>query len=533
MRSRNQRSWEMTTAQPGKRLEAALERPERVDVEVVGGLVEQEHVAAGAQQLGQVDAVALASGELADLLLLVGAVEVERRDVLPAVDLLAAHEQEVLPAGDLLVDGLRRVERVAALVDVGELHRRADRDRARVDRLLSREHPEQRRLAGAVGADDADDAGRRQCERQVVDEQAVAEALRQVLDLDDLVAEALAGGDGDLEPVARTLGRLRLGEQLLVGGEAGLALGLAGLRRHAHPVELALERLARARTPASAPGEGAPASARANGVVALEGKPAAVVELEDPLGDVVEEVAVVGDRHDGAGVGLQRALEPVDRLGVEVVGGLVEKEQVGLGQQQPAQRDPAPLATGQVGHVGIARREAKRVHRDVDLRSRSLAPFAAISASMSRLLLADLLVVRVGVGVLGEAGVVGLEEPGHGGDAVHDVALHVLGLVEVRLLLEDADAEAGGEACLARVAVVDAGHDPQQRRLAGAVRADDADLGARVEGERDVLQDLAVRRVEPADLVHGVDELRLRHGWPRYPALSSTHLACSIQPTLL
>ena len=69
------------------------------------------------------------------------------------------------------------VERVAALVDVGELDGVADRDRARVGWLLPGEHAEQRGLAGAVGADDADDAGAGQRERQILDQQPVAEAL--------------------------------------------------------------------------------------------------------------------------------------------------------------------------------------------------------------------------------------------------------------------------------------------------------------------------------------------------------------------
>ena len=43
-----------------------------------------------------------------------------------------------------------------------------------------------------------------------------------------------------------------------------------------------------------------------------------------------------------------------------------------------------------------------------------------------------------------------------------------------------------------------------------------ADLGARVEGEADVLQHLLVRRVEPADLAHRVDELRADMGRRRY-----------------
>ena len=101
-------------------------------------------------------------------------------------------------------------------------------------------------------------------------------------------------------------------------------------------------------------------------VVALVRDAAAAVELEDPAGHVVEEVAVVGDRDDGALVVVQVALEPRDRLGVEVVGGLVEQQQVGLLEEQPAERDAAALAAGERGHVGVAGRQAQRVHRLVD-----------------------------------------------------------------------------------------------------------------------------------------------------------------------
>ena len=83
-------------------------------------------------------------------------------------------------------------------------------------------------------------------------------------------------------------------------------------------------------------------------VVALVGVGLAAVELEDPLGDVVEEVPVVGDGQDGAGVRRQVVLQPLHRLGVEVVGGLVEQQQVGLLEQQLAQRDAAALTTGEV-----------------------------------------------------------------------------------------------------------------------------------------------------------------------------------------
>jgi len=74
-----------------------------------------------------------------------------------------------------------------------------------------------------------------------------------------------------------------------------------------------------------------------------------------------------------------------------------------------------------------------------------------------------------------------------------------------------ADADARGRRRVAREVVLDAGHDAQQRRLARAVRAEDADLGARVEGERDALQDLLALRGDFPQVPNREDELR-RHG---------------------
>ncbi|MNE80317.1 hypothetical protein D3C80_1768770 [compost metagenome] len=60
-------------------------------------------------------------------------------------------------------------------------------------------------------------------------------------------------------------------------------------------------------------------------VVALEGDALAAVELENPAGDVVEEVAVVGDRHHGAGEVVEEVFQPGDGVGVQVVGRFVEQ----------------------------------------------------------------------------------------------------------------------------------------------------------------------------------------------------------------
>src|SRR6188472_3814759 len=130
----------------GEALEPGLERPQRVDVEVVRRLVEQQHVAAALEKLGQVHPVALAARQVADALLLVGALEVEAGDVGPSVHLAVADLELVDASGDLLVHGGVAVEAVATLVDVAELHGVADRDRARVRSLGARQHLEQGRL---------------------------------------------------------------------------------------------------------------------------------------------------------------------------------------------------------------------------------------------------------------------------------------------------------------------------------------------------------------------------------------------------
>src|SRR5262249_10133292 len=127
-----------------------------------------------------------------------------------------------------------------------ELHALADADRSAVRLLLAGDHPEERRLAGAVRADDADDRGLRDLERQIVDQQVVAVALREMLGLDHEVSEPLSGREPDLGRVVLLL-RV-LGEQRVVRGEARLALRLARARRGADPLELLRDLpLARAR----------------------------------------------------------------------------------------------------------------------------------------------------------------------------------------------------------------------------------------------------------------------------------------------
>jgi hypothetical protein len=209
---------------------------------------------------------------------------------------------------------------------------------------------------------------RRQRERQVVHQQLVAVGLAEATRLHHHVAQAGTGRNVDFD-LLDLLGLIFV-EQLLVGVEARLALGLPRPRRHADELELALQRLLPLALGLLFLRQPLLLLVEPRGVVALPRDAVAAIELEDPLGGVVEEVAIVRHRHHGALVLLEEPLEPRHRLGVEMVRGLVEEQQVRRLEQQPAQRHAAALAARERRDVGVRRRAAQRVHRRARAASR-------------------------------------------------------------------------------------------------------------------------------------------------------------------
>ena len=153
----------------------------------------------------------------------------------------------------------------------------------------------------------------------------------------------------------------------------------------------------------------------------------------------------MGDRDDGAGVLLEVLLQPRDALGVEVVGGLVEQQQVGRLEQQLAQRDAAALTTGEDRDVGVPGRAAQRVHGLLDAGVE--LPAVGVLDDLHQLALLGQQRVEVGVGLphrradLLEAG----QRVAERLDRLLDVAAHVELLVERRLLLQDARRCSPGE----------------------------------------------------------------------------------------
>src|SRR5262249_13118331 len=80
---------------------------------------------------------------------------------------------------------------------------------------------------------------------------------------------------------------------------------------------------------------------------AVEGEPAAV-EVKDAVDGAVEQIAIVADDHDGARIAREVILQPHRALEIEIVGRLVEQQQVGLGKQRGGKRHAHAPAAGKL-----------------------------------------------------------------------------------------------------------------------------------------------------------------------------------------
>ena len=217
------------------------------------------------------------------------------------------------------------------------------------------------------------------------------------------------------------------------------------------------------------------------GVVAGVADQLGLVEVDRDLGDGVEELAVVADDDHRAGVALQPGLEPDERVEVEVVGRLVEQHQVGRAHQRARELQAhAPAAReARHRHVELADLEAEAEQHRLGARPRVEA--AGFHDRLVRVRHRVAVVARLGARQLG----LGLGQRGVAGE--HEVGRAFLGLGHV--LRDFGDAPARRHRAVAGVGVQAAGEEREQRRLAGAVAADQADLFARLDGQAGAVED--------------------------------------------
>ena len=219
------------------------------------------------------------------------------------------------------------------------------------------------------------------------------------------------------------------------------------------------------------------------------------------------------DRDDGARVFGEMPFQPGDGLRVEVVCGLVQEKKIRPLEEDLAERDAPALAARDLRHVRVGGRQSQCVHRDLEL-AVELPRVRRLDRVLHALVLGQE-TLAVGLREVRRELLVQLVETGEQrprrGDGFLDVAENGLRRVEPRVLRQETDPRSLRRISLSGEVLFEPRHDAQESGLAGAVRAEDADLGAGKKREPDSAEDLPLRRNDLPQVDHREDVL-VGHG---------------------
>ena len=261
--------------------------------------------------------------------------------------------------------------------------------------------------------------------------------------------------------------------------EAALGLtGLGGLGPE--PVDEGLDAALFRQLPgakAGFPGQPFPAGFLERVIAAAVSGELPAVQMNDPVGDLVQEGSLVADHHQGARPRGEITLEPHRRLEIQVIGGLVEEQQIGPGEQRAGKRHPhppaarifrarAPLGRLVEAETGEDRRRPGRGGMGLDVGKPGMD-------------LGDTIRIGRGPGFGGQRGQLGIRSQ-HGVEQ----ALGPAG----RLLRDGSDAGPAEHRHLAVIRGNLSGDQAEQRGLAGPVAPDQADLPSLGHRDRGVIE---------------------------------------------
>jgi hypothetical protein len=210
---------------------------------------------------------------------------------------------------------------------------------------------------------------------------------------------------------------------------------------------------------------------------------APVVQMQNMRRHAVEELAVVRDHQQHAGILQQPLLEPEHRIEIEMVGRLVEQQQIRRHHQRAREIQAHAPAAGE-----IRNRLAMRLRLETEpVQQPAGACFRVVAVDVGHLLVRD----GNRVPILGRhRGGFGFDDrvnPGVAGDDEID-----RGIRQRRRFLRDAcDAQARRQIEIALVGLDLALDRREQARLAAAVAADHTDARAVVQREVDIGQQQA------------------------------------------
>ena len=219
----------------------------------------------------------------------------------------------------------------------------------------------------------------------------------------------------------------------------------------------------------------------------VEARPAGLgFELEHAVHRPLQKRAVVRDAHDSAVEPADERLQAVEAIEIEIVRRLVQEQDIGPHEEGRREPNPSLLAAREPGE------RTSEIGAQPELGGRPGGPRFQVAAP-DRDEGPERRVVRVG-GRCVVRQAVGRRNEGslrvRDACPARDIRPDRLAGERVGLLGNVRDGELGrGAPHRAGIGGLDTGEDPEQRRLADPVCADDSDAVARSDGERDAVDD--------------------------------------------
>ena len=415
-----------------------LKQVEGFEVEVVGRLVEHEEIGGAGKFAREQQARALAARKRSDQRL--GQVGVKQIFLQIALDVLfdAANVDPVAALGEHVADPAFGRHQPTLLIDDDARESLGELDLALIGVEFAGQQPKQGGLSGAVGADDPDPVAALDPEREIVNDDPLGKALGDFFGVDHDLGLGIVAGQAELGRAGGADHRCARGAHLVELGQPALIATATGGDPAFKPVKFELELGVELVRGALLLGIDRLGPGIETAKADLRPAHLSPFEPQATLGQAGEEGSVVADDDEGTGETAEPVFEPVDRGEIEVVGRLVEEQDIGVLGERADDCGPATLP------ATCGRGRAGEVDAELIGDGRGFVRFGRIAA--------------------GEDPVAERAMAGH----------H-------RVLFEQDHAAAGNEGPAALVGVDGPGEAFEQRGLACAVAADQCEAVARAD----------------------------------------------------
>ena len=267
--------------------------------------------------------------------------------------LAADHHAVAAAAGQSFAQRRFRIEAFAALIERRHFQIGAEPDRAGVRRADAGQQVDQRGLAGAVRADDADPVAALNADRKVIDDGAAVIAAAHRLGFDHQFS-GFVGLDGRHRGIADAAAIIAAlaAQRVQIGEPLDVALAPAG-HAIAQPMFLGDDLAIELVLFAFFLGEQIVAPLLEGGKAAVDLPHRAAIKPRRGARQIGQEAAVMADDHQRRLARGEVVFQPFDGGEIEMVGRLVEQQNVGIGRQNARQRRTPRFAARQMRGIFI------------------------------------------------------------------------------------------------------------------------------------------------------------------------------------